>query len=315
MLKNIKFLILEGGFNEEHEISLSTAKQVKKSFNELGLNYKSLIVNPNSFETDIMFFDNSYICFNALHGQYGEDGQIQKILDDLSFKYTHSNANTSYNCFNKDITKKLLNDEINNFPFSLKINIEQINKKELSQFLKEIGQFVIKPVSSGSSFGVVIIKNQNDIYKLIKNLKNKINFFDNHDFFLVEKYIIGKELTVGVIEKNSKSIPLEVTEIEFKNNFYDYNSKYKKGLSKHIIPAQIPNEIYEQSKNISKIVHDKMKCKSLSRSDFIYDGKKLFFLEINSQPGLTPISLLPEQLKYNNITFNDLINNIINSVL
>tara|TARA_B110000438_G_scaffold300367_1_gene352602 strand:+ start:64 stop:1011 length:948 start_codon:yes stop_codon:yes gene_type:complete len=315
MLENKKFLILEGGFNEEHEISLSTAKQIKKSFNELGLKYKSLIVNPNSFEKDIMVFDNSYICFNALHGQFGEDGQIQKILDNLSFKYTHSNAKASYNCFNKDITKTLINTEIINFPFSLKINIERINKKELSQFLKEIGQFVIKPVSSGSSFGIVIIKDQNDIYKLIKSLEYKINFFDNHDFFLVEKYIVGKELTVGVIEKNSRSIPLEVTEIQFKNTFYDYNSKYKTGLSKHIIPAEIPKEIYEESKNVSKIVHDKMKCKSISRSDFIYDGNKLFFLEINSQPGLTPISLLPEQLKYKNITFNELINDIINSVL
>ena len=315
MLENKKFLILEGGFNEEHEISLSTAKQIKKSFNELGLNYKSLLVNPDSFQKDIMVFDNSYICFNALHGRYGEDGQIQKILDHLSFKYTHSNAKTSYNCFNKDITKILINNESINFPFSFKINLEQINKKELFQFLKEIGQFVIKPVSSGSSFGIVIIKEINDIYKLIKSIKDKINFFDNHDYFLIEKYIIGKELTVGVMEKNFKSIPLEVTEIQFKNTFYDYNSKYKAGLSKHIIPAEIPKEIYEECMNISKIVHDKMKCKSISRSDFIYDGKKLFFLEINSQPGLTPISLLPEQLKYKNITFNELINNIVNSIL
>jgi D-alanine-D-alanine ligase len=315
MLESKKFLILEGGFNEEHEISLSTAKQIKKSFNELGLNYKSLLVNPDSFQKDIMVFDNSYICFNALHGRYGEDGQIQKILDHLSFKYTHSNAKTSYNCFNKDITKILINNESINFPFSFKINLEQINKKELFQFLKEIGQFVIKPVSSGSSFGIVIIKEINDIYKLIKSIKDKINFFDNHDYFLIEKYIIGKELTVGVMEKNFKSIPLEVTEIQFKNTFYDYNSKYKAGLSKNIIPAEIPKEIYEECMNISKIVHDKMKCKSISRSDFIYDGKKLFFLEINSQPGLTPISLLPEQLKYKNITFNDLINNIVNSIL
>ena len=315
MFKNKKILVLEGGFNEEHEISLSTAKQIKKSFKELGLNYKSLIVNPNSFENDIMDFDNSYICFNALHGQYGEDGQIQTILDNLSFKYTHSNAETSYNCFNKDIAKKLISNEIVNFPFSLQINIDQINEKDLSQFLKEIGQFVIKPVSSGSSFGIVIIKDKNDIHMLIKSLKNKMNLFDNHNIFLVEKFILGKELTVGVIEENFQSKPLEVTEIQFKNNFYDYKSKYKTGLSKHIIPAEIPKEVYEECKNISKIVHDKMKCKSISRSDFIYSGKKLFFLEINSQPGLTPVSLLPEQLKYKNIAFNELVYNIINSIL
>ena len=120
---------------------------------------------------------------------------------------------------------------------------------------------------------------------------------------------------MSVIEKNNQSIPIEVTEIIPNNDFFDYRSKYIAGSAQHILPAKIPMNIYENCKKFAKDAHDKVHCKGISRSDFIYDNKELYFLEINSQPGLTSISLVPEQLKYQNFTFDDLILNIINCTL
>mgnify|MGYP001442716374 CR=1 FL=1 len=134
---------------------------------------------------------------------------------------------------------------------------------------------------------------------------------------MIEKYINGRELTVSVIEDKGISKPVEVTEIISKNNFFDYKSKYTKGFSKHILPAKLPKEIYKKCLKKAKIIHDTIGCKGISRSDFLYDEKqkKLFFLEINTQPGLTPISLVPEQLKYNKISFNLLISKILDAAL
>ena len=311
-MKNLRILVLEGGFNEEHEISLSTGEEVKKSLIRLNIEFQSLIVNPNTFKKDIKKFSKDHICFNALHGTFGEDGKIQKILDLLEYKYTHSSENASCIGFNKKFTKdKIKNTDIISID-SLEVNYDDLNLKKLLNFFLQFEMFIIKPVSSGSSFGIKVFKNINDIHNFIDNFEILKNKYKNHNKLLVEKYIKGRELTVAVIEKNKESIPLEVTEISFNKEFFDYKSKYTPGNAKHILPAKIPNSIYKKCKDFSKTVHDVIKCKGVSRSDFIYDGKKIFFLEINTQPGLTPISLVPEQLKYQNISFDELILDIIN---
>ena len=165
-------------------------------------------------------------------------------------------------------------------------------------FYEKYGSFVLKPASSGSSYGVQIIKSLQDLKLLFNKEFEKKNLYKNHDLLIVEPYIDGKELTVAVIEENSISKPIEVTEIISKKLFFDYEAKYSEGISKHILPAQIPSKIYRQCLNDAKIVHDSLGCRGVSRSDFIYDEKnnKLFFLEINTQPGLTSVSLVPEQL-------------------
>ena len=310
-MKDLKVLILEGGFNEEHEVSLETAKQVKKALIKLKINYDVLLVNPATFKIDIDKFDKNNICFNALHGTFGEDGKIQSILENKSFKFTHSDKNSSLIGFDKDLTKKEIKNCNILSPPSITINYNEITSDTLINFYNKFGSFLIKPSSSGSSFGINLFKDRSKLNLFLKNLSINLKLYKNHKNILIEKFIDGRELTVAVIENNNISSPVEVTEIISNNEYFDYQSKYKLGFAKHFLPANIPKHIYDQCKLHAKIIHDKINCKSISRSDFIYDNNNLYFLEINTQPGLTPISLVPEQLKYQNINFEEMILNIL----
>ena len=310
-----KILILEGGFNEEHEISLSTAKEIKKSLTNLNIEFDSLLVNPQTFSEDINKYDSNYLCFNALHGTFGEDGKIQKILENNEIRYTHSDAITSNIGFNKFLTKKKIQNTEILTAKSYILKATKLNETKIRDIYTQFNSFVIKPVSSGSSYGVQIIKNSKDIDNFVRNIDNIHKIYKKHNELLIEKYIDGRELTVAVVDKENISEAVEVTEIISSNYFYDYQSKYSKGFSRHILPAKLPINIYNYCLECAKIVHDTLKCKSLSRSDFLYDNKNIYFLEINTQPGLTSISLVPEQLKHKNISFDNLIQNIINSSL
>ena len=304
-----EILILEGGFNEEHKVSLTTAKQVKKVFKKNKINYRSLIVNPRTFENIIDKYSNKLICFNALHGTFGEDGKIQKILKKKKFKFTHSGIYASKNCFNKINSKKMLTKYKIPTPIFFEIKPNLLNESYLNKYKKKFDKFIIKPNESGSSFGIRIIKTKNDLDNLIKNLKNYKKELKYHNSLIIEKYIKGKELTVSVLEIYNKLQSLEVTEILSKNKFFDYKAKYSKGFAKHILPANIPSNIYKRCLRIALRAHKILKCNIISRTDFIYDKKfnKIFYLETNSQPGLTAISLLPEQAKFKNITFEEII--------
>ena len=311
-----EILILEGGFNEEHEVSLTTAKQVKKVFKKNKINYRSLIVNPRTFENIIDKYSNKLICFNALHGTFGEDGKIQKILKKKKFKFTHSGIYASKNCFNKINSKKMLTKYKIPTPIFFEIKPNLLNESYLNKYKKKFDKFIIKPNESGSSFGIRIIKTKNDLDNLIKNLKNYKKELKYHNSLIIEKYIKGKELTVSVLEIYNKLQSLEVTEILSKNKFFDYKAKYSKGFAKHILPANIPSNIYKRCLRIALRAHKILKCNIISRTDFIYDKKsnKIFYLETNSQPGLTAISLVPEQAKFKNITFEEIILQLIKKI-
>ena len=181
------------------------------------------------------------------------------------------------------------------------------------QFYEVLGPFVLKPVSSGSSYGVQLIKSLEDIKIFFKVILEQKDLYKNHNNLMAESYIKGKELTVAVIEENKKSRAVDVTEIISKNFFFDYEAKYQKGFSSHILPANLPEQIYQKCLVNAKIVHDILGCRGVSRSDFLYDeiDKKIYFLEINTQPGLTPISLVPEQLNFHNIDFVTLIDRLL----
>ena len=311
-----EILILEGGFNEEHKVSLTTAKQVKKVFKKNKINYRSLIVNPRTFENIIDKYSNKLICFNALHGTFGEDGKIQKILKKKKFKFTHSGIYASKNCFNKINSKKMLTKYKIPTPIFFEIKPNLLNESYLNKYKKKFDKFIIKPNESGSSFGIRIIKTKNDLDNLIKNLKNYKKELKYHNSLIIEKYINGKELTVSVLEIYNKLQSLEVTEILSKNKFFDYKAKYSKGFAKHILPANIPSNIYKRCLRIALRAHKILKCNAISRTDFIYDKKsnKIFYLETNSQPGLTAISLVPEQAKFKNITFEEIILQLIKKI-
>lgn len=310
-----KILILEGGFNEEHEISLNTAKEIKKSLRKLKISFESMIVNPDNFRNTLSFYKNDFLCFNALHGTFGEDGSVQKILEEFEFKFTHSDSLSSKLAFNKQLTKQNLKKTKIEIIKSEVLNIKNINKKKMKDIYDQYESFVIKPVSSGSSFGVKIFKNFNDIKFFNKNISKYLKLYKKHPQLLIEKYIPGRELTVTVFKDKKQYQPIAVTEIISSNPFFDYQSKYTEGYSKHILPAKLPQSVYKNCLDCAKIAHNTLNCKGVTRSDFLFDNEKIYFLEINTQPGLTPISLVPEQLKYKGISFDSLIEKLINSAL
>ena len=310
-----KILILQGGFNEEHKVSINTAKEVSKVLIKLKIDFKKLTVNPMTFDNDISKFSNDYICFNALHGTFGEDGKIQKILKRKRFRVTHSNHISSINCFNKIKSKKIIKKFKITTPSYRIVKIKNINLKYLNNVMIKFKKFVIKPVSSGSSYGLKIIKSKKDLSNFSNEIKKFKKKFDINENFIIEKFISGKELTVSVLENQSKSKPLGVTEIVSLNKTYDYQAKYTKGFSKHFIPARISNYSYKKCLNLALKIHKIFNCKTLSRVDFIFNNKekKIYFLEINSQPGMTKISLLPEQANYQNIKFESIILKLIDN--
>ncbi|MAC08577.1 MAG: D-alanine--D-alanine ligase, partial [Rhodobiaceae bacterium] len=237
------------------------------------------------------------VCFNALHGLGGEDGSVQSLLEKNNIPYTHSGISSSKICMNKVLSKELfLKNNINTPKYELiKINNISNQNKTLP--------FVIKPVQEGSSNGVYVILNESDRNKLLKIKKSWI-YGEN---VLIEDYIGGIELSCAVF--NNK--PTEVVEIKTKNTFYDFDAKYEPGASDHIIPANIPTEIYNLVKKTALKCHNIFGCRGVSRTDFRWSGKNniesLFALEINTQPGMTITSLVPELLDKQGISYGDLI--------
>ena len=315
MEKNKKILILEGGRNEEHEVSLKTSKEIKKALDKLKLEYKSINVNPNNFEKKIIKYKN-YICLNALHGSFGEDGEIQKILIRNKIRFTHSSYRSSRNSFDKYKSKTIISKNKILTPKSILFTKNDLNHEKLIKIKKNFKKFVIKPTKSGSSFGIKIIKTKKDFRNFINNIdmfKHKLKY---HNEILIEEFISGKELTVSTIKFLDEIKPLAVTEIKSKNSFFDYIAKYTKGYAKHILPAKINVKDYNKCLNLALKCHKILRCNSIARTDFILNSKnkKIYFLEINTQPGLTSNSLLPEQAKYRKIMFIDIVLGILNKL-
>ena len=307
-MSNKKILILEGGNNEEHDVSLVTSREIQKILNQNKLKFKTLRVNPKNFHKKIINYKN-FVCINALHGPFGEDGQIQKILKKNKIPFTHSNIKSSNKCFNKSASKReIIKNKLMSPKFYL-LNINDLNEKKLISIKSKLKKFVIKPNRSGSSFGIKIIKNQKEFDNLISNIEEFKKELNNHKEILIEEYISGKELTVSTIKLDKKIHALAVTEIKSKNNFFDYKAKYSKGYAKHILPAKLNKINYAKCLKFATKAHKLLGCNSLARTDFIFDTKKnkIFFLETNTQPGLTPISLLPEQANYKGLSFAEII--------
>ena len=304
-----KVLVLEGGYNEEHEVSLNTGKEIKKILKKLKIYHKSLLVNPNNFHLEINKYSRDFICFNALHGPFGEDGQIQKILKTNGFKTTHSGVLSSKNCFNKVKSKKIITKLKIPTPKYFEINKKYLNIEYLTQIKKKFDKFIIKPNKSGSSFGIEIVKNNKQFQKIIKNIDTYKKKIGNHESLIFEEYISGMELTSAVISLNNKLIALDVTEIKPKNKYFDYQAKYTKGFSKHILPANISKKNYKKCLIFALKAHKVLRCNSISRSDFIYNFKqnKIYYLETNTQPGMTNLSLVPEQARFNKISFEKIV--------
>ncbi len=315
-MNNKKILILEGGYNEEHDVSLKTSTEIQKVLRQNKIKYAKLRVNPKNFENKILKYKN-FVCFNALHGPYGEDGQIQKILNKYKIKYTHSGSRSSKICFDKFKSKQIILDNKILTPKSIIIKISDLDMNKVLEIKKKFNKFIIKPNNSGSSFGIQIVKSKKELKNFLKNINIFKMKLSNHKKFIVEEFIEGQELTVSTINFSNKIEALGVTEIKHDKSFFDYKSKYSKGLARHILPAKINNKNYKKCLNLAIKAHFLLGCKSIARTDFILNKKnnKIYFLETNSQPGLTSLSLLPEQAKYKKISFSKIILSIIQNAI
>ena len=295
--ENLHVLLLKGGEGSEREVSLNTAIECAKAIKQIGCK----ITEVDIAESNISCLSkiNADICFNALHGDYGEDGSIQGFLNLLKIPYTHSGVASSSIAMNKINFKRIItnatlfsNDPIY-FPKTLQI-------KDNGKYFKVDYEdtFVVKPIKGGSSVGVNIIK-KGDKIPYVNELINKE--------LMAETFVGSKELTVTVLKEN----PLCVTEITASNDkeFYNYKAKYDNGGSHHRIPADIPKVIYKKALSWALKAHQIIGCRGISRTDFRYDAdhEKLYMLELNTQPGMTKTSLSPEQAAYCGINMNEMI--------
>ena len=300
-IKNkIHVLLVKGGYGSEREVSLKSADVCAKILRKA--NFKVTEFDIATMKIVDLVNIKADVCFNALHGDIGENGSLQGFLNLLKLPYTHSGVEASAIAMNKIHFKRIITNATENtkdpicFPKTLKLTPEgKLHNKEFS------GPYIIKPIKGGSSVGVKIIRNP---------MKNS-SFTLDHKELMAEIYVGSKELTVTVL----KNKPLCVTEIEAQKNevFYNYNAKYEKNGSLHTIPAKVPTNIYEQSMSWALRAHNIIGCKGISRSDFRYDdkNKQLYLLELNTQPGMTDTSLSPEQALYCGISFEEMVTTLI----
>jgi D-alanine-D-alanine ligase len=298
MNKDIKkVMLISGGISAEREISLISGKEVAKSLDRLG--HEIINVDANLELLEKIEESKPDVIFNALHGTWGEDGQVQKILELSKTAYTHSGVKASQIAMDKHESAKIFikNDIL--YPSTILSSLNDLKDNLPYKF-----PFIIKPRSEGSSVGVSIIRKVEDIEDYTARNRDRKEV-------LIQEFINGPEINVAVIG-DSKTGSIE---IDPKNDFYDYESKYfDDGETKHIIPARLSQDEIVQVEKLALKVHNLIGCKGISRTEFIYDKNqsKFYILEINTQPGMTPTSLVPEIAKFHGISFDELIDWILN---
>lgn len=291
-----KVTVLMGGFSAEREVSLTSGRACADALREAGYDVKEVDVTRDMAALIAALDPKPDVVFNALHGRWGEDGCIQGLMDMLGLRYTHSGVLASALAMNKDRTKTLAADAGIRVPHGVVVPLKRLAGEDVLP-----RPYVAKPLDEGSSVGVQIVE-AGDNGPVLPEDPGKAD-----DLWLIEDYIAGRELTVSVMEGKA----LAVTELRPKVGFYTYEAKYTEGKTEHIVPAPIPDEIYKEALDAAAKVHGILGCRGVSRSDFRYDDTagnpgKLYFLEINTQPGMTALSLAPEQAAYKGMSFPEL---------
>ena len=290
-----KILIISGGISKERLISLDTGIQVAKELKKNGYNIKisepdnQLGKNINQFKPNIIF--------NALHGQFGEDGYIQTILEGFKIPYTHSGVVASSLAMNKEISKKIFIKNRITTPKFITYSYEKKNLNLIKTIEKKFKfPVVLKPINEGSSVNVFICTKKN-IFKTLKSMKS-------YKKIIIEEFIPGREIQVAIMG-NKK---LGAIELKPKRKFYDYQAKYDVcAKTEHIIPVKLSKNKLQEVMNMALKAHKVIGCKGVTRSDFKFYNNKFYLLEINTQPGMTRLSLVPEIAKHKGITFIKLI--------
>jgi D-alanine-D-alanine ligase len=306
MSKTIHVAVLMGGWGNERPVSLMSGNGVADALERVG--YKVTRIDMDRNVAMRLAEVKPDVVFNALHGTPGEDGTVQGMLDLMGIKYTHSGMVTSVIAIDKELTKQRL------VPAGIPMPKGTIVKSESLYTADPLPRpYVLKPINEGSSVGVAIVAEGGNYGNPIA--RDAAGPWQEFDELLAEPFIKGRELTVAVLGGK----PLCVTELKPKSGFYDFDAKYTDGLTEHICPAEIPADIESYMMELALSAHNLLGCKGASRTDFRWDdelGKVgVFVLETNTQPGMTPLSLVPEQAKSIGISYEQLVDIIVKEAL
>lgn len=304
MTKNLHVAVLMGGWNSEREVSLRSGEAAYQALLNLGYKATKIDLTREIFQQIQQVKPD--VIFNALHGQYGEDGRIQGFLDILNIPYTHSGITASAICMDKILTRKICETVGVHSPRYeiLKKGEDAKNNEKLISIGKP---FVIKPINEGSSVGVEVI---------LSNMPFDISKYEwkYGDEIILEKYLAGQEIQVAVMDNKA----LGAIEIRPKGLFYDYECKYTAGMTDYIMPAEISAEKYAEILDLAEKSHKVVGCSGVSRVDFILNNKdggdnKFYLLEVNTHPGFTPTSLVPKIAKHVGISFEEIVEYLVKS--
>lgn len=299
--KNLRVAVLMGGFSSEREISLKSGEAVVKAIEKLGYLPLSFDVDGNIAQKLVK--EKVEIVFIALHGRFGEDGTIQRILEDLNIPYVGSGVKASAFALNKIKSKEVFT--LNKLLTPSYVQLNSIPMRRFANNCKLNLPWVVKPAKEGSTIGISIIKSKDEFVAACR-LARKYD----HDV-LIEEYITGKEITVGIIG-TKELIALPVIEIIPKKGFYDFEAKYTKGLTEFKIPASLSENICKEAQKLACRAHQLLGCYGMSRVDMICDSNnQIYILEVNTLPGLTELSLLPKAAAFIGISFEELIDTLL----
>jgi D-alanine-D-alanine ligase len=289
--------VLMGGPSSEREVSLVSGRECALGLRQAGYDSYTIDVTHDVVALVRALDPRPDVVFNALHGRFGEDGCVQGVLEFLSIPYTHSGLLASALAMDKPMAKRLFAAAGLRCPEGVVTDIRTVERGD-----PVARPYVVKPANEGSSVGVRIVRAGD-------NQPVRAADWKFGPRVVVERFVPGKELTVAVMGDRS----LAVTELHSHTAFYDYEAKYTEGRTDHLIPAPIPQPVYDEALRMAKLAHDTLGCRGVSRSDFRYDDtadggpNHLYLLEVNTQPGMTPLSLVPEQAKYCGISFPELV--------
>src|SRR3954471_7726043 len=298
--------VLMGGWSAEREVSLRSGADVAAALESLG--HRVTRIDMGRDVAERLRETAPDVVFNALHGTPGEDGTVQGLMDLMGLKYTHSGLETSVIAIDKELTKMVL------VPHGIRMPAGKIVESESIYSEDPLARpYVLKPVNEGSSVGVAIVTADGNYGSPIG--RDVPGPWQDFDELLAEPFIRGRELTVAVLRDEA----LVVTELKPKAGFYDYAAKYTDGLTVHVCPAEVPDDIAQSMMDMAAKAHRLLGCKGASRSDFRWDDEQgeagLYLLEVNTQPGMTPLSLVPEQAKFKGISYGELVERLIEEAL